>query len=224
VRVLVVEDDRSIAQSVVEAIKTVGWDARHSETGSGALAILAEDAIDCIVLDLGLPDMDGGEVVRRVRETSMVPIVIASARPDESDRILALELGADDYLVKPFGIRELVARIRAIIRRQGSGGNDQAEQEVTLGTLSINSRTRRVEVAGVEVSLTPKEFDVLAYLAQEPGTVFKRESILSDVWDINWYGSTKTLDAHVASLRKKLGSPDWIESVRGVGFRLVAAE
>jgi len=224
VRILVVEDDRSIAQSVVEAIKTVGWDARHSETGSGALAILAEDSIDCIVLDLGLPDMDGGEVVRRVRETSMVPIIIASARPDESDRILALELGADDYLVKPFGIRELVARIRAILRRQGSAATEPIDQEVTLGPLSINSRTRRVEVHASEVSLTPKEFDVLAYLAQEPGTVFKRESILSDVWDINWYGSTKTLDAHVASLRKKLGSPDWIESVRGVGFRLVAPE
>lgn len=223
-RILIVEDDRSIAQSVVEAIKTVGWDARHSETGSGALAILADDSIDCIVLDLGLPDMDGGEVVRRVRETSMVPIIIASARPDESDRILALELGADDYLVKPFGIRELVARIRAILRRQGSAAAEHVEQEITLGPLSINSRTRRVEVQGVEISLTPKEFDVLAYLAQEPGTVFKRESILSDVWDINWYGSTKTLDAHVASLRKKLGSPDWIESVRGVGFRLVAPE
>lgn len=223
-RILVVEDDRSIAQSVVEAIKAVGWDARHSETGSGALTLLAQDAIDCIVLDLGLPDMDGGEVVRRVRETSMVPIIIASARPDESDRILALELGADDYLVKPFGIRELVARIRAILRRQGSPLAEPIEQEMVLGPLSINSRTRRVEVHGAEISLTPKEFDVLAYLAQEPGTVFKRESILSDVWDINWYGSTKTLDAHVASLRKKLGSPDWIESVRGVGFRLVTPE
>jgi two-component system response regulator RegX3 len=222
VRILVVEDDRSIAQSVVEAITAVGWEPLHSETGSGALAILAKEAIDCVVLDLGLPDMDGGEVVRRVRETSMVPIIIASARPDESDRILALELGADDYLVKPFGIRELVARIRAIHRRHGPAHTESMDHEIVVGPLTINPRTRRVDVSGVEVSLTPKEFDVLAYLAQEPETVFRRESILSDVWDINWYGSTKTLDAHVASLRKKLGSPDWIESVRGVGFRLVA--
>ena len=220
-RVLVVEDDHGIAGSVVEAIEALGWTAIHADTGSAALQTLAQEDINCVVLDLGLPDMDGGEVVRRTRENSMVPIIVASARPDESDRILALELGADDYLVKPFGIRELIARIRAIQRRQGNTDQIPSDNaDVVIGPLTIGLKSRRVVVNGGEISLTPKEFDVLAYLAQEPGTVFRREAILSDVWDINWYGSTKTLDAHVASLRKKLGFPDWIESVRGVGFRL----
>jgi DNA-binding response OmpR family regulator len=221
VRILVVEDDHGIAGSVVEAIEALGWTAIHADTGGAALQTLAQEEIDCVVLDLGLPDMDGGEVVRRTRESSMVPIIVASARPDESDRILALELGADDYLVKPFGIRELIARIRAIQRRQGNTDPTPSDSaDLTVGPLTIGLKSRRVTVNGDEISLTPKEFDVLAYLAQEPGTVYRREAILSDVWDINWYGSTKTLDAHVASLRKKLGFPDWIESVRGVGFRL----
>jgi DNA-binding response OmpR family regulator len=221
VRILVVEDDHGIADSVVEAIEALGWTAIHADTGGAALQTLAQEKIDCVVLDLGLPDMDGGEVVRSTRESSMVPIIVASARPDESDRILALELGADDYLVKPFGIRELIARIRAIQRRQGNTDPTPSDNaDLTVGPLTIGLKSRRVTVNGDEISLTPKEFDVLAYLAQEPGTVYRREAILSDVWDINWYGSTKTLDAHVASLRKKLGFPDWIESVRGVGFRL----
>ena len=221
VRILVVEDDHGIASSVVEAIEALGWTAIHADTGNAAIQTLDSKDIDCVVLDLGLPDMDGGEVVRRTREHSMVPIIVASARPDESDRILALELGADDYLVKPFGIRELIARIRAIQRRQGNIDPDASDKaDLTIGPVTIGLKSRRVTVSGNEIGLTPKEFDVLAYLAQEPGTVFRREAILSDVWDINWYGSTKTLDAHVASLRKKLGNPDWIESVRGVGFRL----
>jgi len=221
VRILVVEDDHGIASSVVEAIEALGWTSIHADTGNAAIQTLDSEDIDCVVLDLGLPDMDGGEVVRRTREHSMVPIIVASARPDESDRILALELGADDYLVKPFGIRELIARIRAIQRRQGNIDPDASDKaDLTIGPVTIGLKSRRVTVSGNGIGLTPKEFDVLAYLAQEPGTVFRREAILSDVWDINWYGSTKTLDAHVASLRKKLGNPDWIESVRGVGFRL----
>lgn len=219
--VLVVEDDHGIAGSVVEAIEALGWSAIHSDNGTDALRVLEKEPIDCVVLDLGLPDIDGGEVVRRTREHSMVPIIVASARPNESDRVLALELGADDYLVKPFGMRELIARIRAVHRRGSHADTGSINpSDITLGPLTIGVKSRRVSVEGTEISLTPKEFDVLEYLAAEPGTVYRREAILSDVWDINWYGSTKTLDAHVASLRKKLGHPEWVESVRGVGFRL----
>ena len=222
VRILVVEDDESIADSVCEAIDNLGWESVHAATASDALRAVRGDSFDCMVLDLGLPDMDGGEVVRLTREQSHLPIIVASARPDESDRILALELGADDYLVKPFGIRELIARIRAVHRRLGGGSHPTAaSEELTVGQLLVNTRTREVTNGGESVELTPKEFDVLAYLAAEPGTVFRREILLSDVWDINWYGSTKTLDAHIASIRRKLGNPGWIESVRGVGFRLV---
>lgn len=221
-RILVVEDDASIASSVTEAIENLGWTAVHADTGAAALQHLAADTFDCVVLDLGLPDLDGGEVVRRTREVSTVPIVVASARPDESDRILALELGADDYLVKPFGIRELIARVRAVHRRHGGGASDTTDTtRHSVGELTVDTRTREVTLSGVAIELTPKEFDVLAYLISEPGTVFKRDTLLSDVWDINWYGSTKTLDAHIASIRRKLGRHEWIESVRGVGFRLV---
>ena len=221
-KILVVEDDTSIASSVTEAIENLGWTAVHSETGQGALELLNSEAFDCVVLDLGLPDLDGGEVVRRTREHSQVPIVVASARPDESDRVLALELGADDYLVKPFGIRELIARLRAVHRRHSSSATDTTEtSRYVVGALTVDTRTREVTLGEKGIELTPKEFDVLAYLASDPGTVFKRETLLSDVWDINWYGSTKTLDAHIASIRRKLGSHEWIESVRGVGFRLV---
>ena len=222
VRILVVEDDSGIADPIIESIENLGWFAVHAATGRDALDALAEADFDCIVLDLGLPDMDGGEIVRLARRESNIPIIVASARPDEADRILALELGADDYLVKPFGIRELIARIRAVHRRHSEPSAGPTDHDVfQVGALVVNPRTRQVHVAGEELELTPKEFDVLAYLAAEPGTVFRRDALLSDVWDINWYGSTKTLDAHVASLRRKLGTPAWIESVRGVGFRLV---
>jgi len=173
---------------------------------------------DIVLLDLGLPDVDGFDVCRQIRADSDVPIIVVTARTEEVDRVVGLELGADDYMVKPFGFRELVARIRAVTRRGTTRVADSTPLQV--GTLSIDPRTRQVRVDGRDVMLTPKEFDLLTLLAEDPGAVFSRGRILEAVWDPHWYGPTKTLDVHVASLRKKLGDPTWIETVRGVGFRL----
>jgi two-component system response regulator RegX3 len=148
-----------------------------------------------------------------------VPIIVVTARGDEVDRVVGLELGADDYIVKPFGFRELLARIRAVTRRAQARPEELGPR--TLGPLTVDRRTHQVTLAGEPVAVTPKEFDLLALLADEPGAVFERAHILEEVWDAHWYGPTKTLDVHVAALRKKLGDPAWIETVRGVGFKLV---
>lgn len=219
-KVLLIEDDASIAGAIVESLGAMGWHVGHEGAGLPGLRRLGESDWDVLVLDLGLPDLDGIEVARRARDMGSCPIIVISARGEETDRVLALELGADDYLVKPFGMRELVARIRAVHRRTGGNGVSESHGIASVGQLTVDSRARRAFLADHELELTPKEFDVLAYLAADPGSAHRRETILQDVWDMNWYGSTKTLDAHVAGLRKKLGDPRWIESVRGVGFRL----
>jgi two-component system response regulator RegX3 len=226
VHILLVEDDAALAASAVDGLRAHGFDVAHVPTGTGALeAVAGPVAFDAVLLDLGLPDLDGQEVCRRIRATSDVPVIVVSARGDEADRVIALELGADDYLTKPYGMRELAARIRAVLRRAQSAPVGVAPaapaagvQEV--GRLTIDRRTQRVHVDGEEVHLTAKEFDVLAYLAEDPGAVRRRTEILEHVWDGHWYGATKTVDAHVAAIRKKLGDPAWVEAVRGVGFRL----
>jgi two-component system, OmpR family, response regulator RegX3 len=147
-----------------------------------------------------------------------VPIIMLTAKDSEIDKVVGLELGADDYIVKPFGFRELVARIRAVMRRVGE--TPQADAPQVIGELTVDRRARRVFVANEEVMLSPKEFDLLALLAEDPGAVVTRETILEEVWDPHWYGPTKTVDVHVASLRRKLGNPEWIETVRRVGLRL----
>jgi DNA-binding response OmpR family regulator len=215
VHLLVIEDDPAIAEPLRQGLERSGFTVTHAATGAEALA---GPGADLVLLDLGLPDLDGTEVCRRLRARSDVPIIVVSARGEEIDRVMLLELGADDYIVKPYGLRELVARIRAVARRTGTTGDAGVPSEV--GDLVVDPRTRRVTVAGRVVDLTPKEFDLLALLASEPGTVFTRQRILETVWDAHWYGPTKTLDVHVASLRRKLGSPDWVATVRGVGFRL----
>ena len=223
-RVLLIEDDASIASAVIDSLEAVGWDVGHEASGIAGLNRLASESWDVLLLDLGLPDLDGIEVARQARASRSFPIIVISARGDESDRVLALELGADDYLVKPFGMRELLARIRAVHRRAGSEGEVPLSTALVVGSLQVDTRTRRASIGGTELDLTPKEFDVLAYLAKEPGSAHRRETIMQDVWDMNWYGSTKTLDAHVASLRSKLGDARWIEAVRSVGFRLQEPE
>jgi DNA-binding response OmpR family regulator len=214
VRILVVEDDTSIAQPLVTGLEREGFVVERVATGAEALAAAATDMV---LLDLGLPDIDGYEVCRRLRADSDVPIIVVTARGAEVDRVIGLELGADDYLVKPFGLRELVARIRAVARRS-EGRSTPAEQR-RVGPVEVDVRTRRVTVDGEQVELTRKEFDLLAILTEEPGATRTREEIMENVWDAHWYGPTKTLDVHIAGLRRKLGQPALIETVRGVGFR-----
>jgi two-component system response regulator RegX3 len=218
VHLLVVEDDQGIAEPLVEGLRREGFEVTWVGTGAEALAA---GPVDMVLLDLGLPDMDGYRVCQEIRAESSVPIIVVTARGAEVDKVVGLELGADDYLAKPFGIRELVARIRAVRRRiEAPPAPAASERPQQLGRLTIDRRTRRVLIDGEEQALTPKEFDLLALLANDPGAVVTRQQILEEVWDPHWYGPTKTVDVHVASLRRKLGHPEWVETVRGVGLRL----
>ena len=209
---LVVEDDWGIASQLVRGLSRGGYDVSHVTTGEDALSHAAPDVV---VLDLGLPDRDGVDVCRKLRERSGVAIIVVTARGEEPERVLALDAGADDYLVKPFGLAELLARIRAVLRRVNPGG-----EQLRHGPLMVDLRTRRVTVSGQEVAVTPKEFDILECLATDPGRVVTRQEILESAWDAHWYGPTKVLDVHMASLRRKLGVPGLIETVYGRGFRL----
>ncbi|MEV3987564.1 response regulator transcription factor [Streptomyces sp. NPDC049837] len=237
-RVLLIEDDESIAEPLAEGLARYGLDVGRVATGGAALA---GPFGDIVLLDLGLPDMDGIDVCRRIRQVSQVPIIMLTARGEEADRVVGLEMGADDYLAKPFSMRELIARIRAVTRRTRAaaghlpdgavapGGvpgvaGEGAERDggpYRLGALVVDRRTRQAWVRDALVALTPKEFDLLALLAEDPGAVCSRQQILDEVWDPHFHGPTKTLDVHVAALRRKLGDPAWIHTVRGVGFRLV---
>jgi two-component system response regulator RegX3 len=216
VRILLVEDEDSIAEPLREALQREGFAVERVETGAGALAAVEPDVV---LLDLRLPDIDGLDVCRQLRARSAVPIIVVTARGEEADRVVGLELGADDSVVKPFGARELIARIRAVTRRVQAGGAQRVTR-LQIGELEIDERARRVRLAGRELELTPKEFELLAALAREPGAALSRRRLLEEVWQTSWYGSSKTIDVHVASLRRKLGDPGWIETVRGVGFRL----
>jgi DNA-binding response OmpR family regulator len=218
--ILLVEDDDAIASSLVSGLQTAGMTVRRVATGADAVAAVIPDVV---LLDIGLPDFDGFEVCRRIRQKSAVPVIMLTARDEEIDRVFGLEIGADDYVTKPFGLRELIARIRAVSRRHAVIGAPVAEV-LEIGNLKMDMSTRRVYMSGKELELTTKEFDLLAYLAQHPGIVHRRTAIMESVWDSNWFGPTKTLDAHVAAVRKKLGNSDWIEAVRGVGFRLESPE
>jgi DNA-binding response OmpR family regulator len=307
---LVVEDDLAIAEPLLAGLRHHGFDGTHVTCGGDAITAISNEGFDVVLLDLGLPDIDGLDVCREIRKLSTVPIIMVTARGEEIDRIVGLELGADDYVSKPFGIRELIARIRAVHRRfdsatglsappnassehgavgsnktdevqpvgaapasesvaialmpgirtspsspnlllqadsaksidsvtadlariseSGEAVNSSAKPAVgtngtitTIGALTIDHRTHRVHVDCVEIALTPKEFGLLAVLSSDPGAVVPRMSIIEQVWDEHWYGPTKTLDVHVAQLRQKLGNPAWIETVRGVGYRLASPD
>jgi DNA-binding response OmpR family regulator len=212
VSVLVVEDDLGIATQLVRGLSRGGFDVDHVTTGRESLDWGEPDVV---LLDLGLPDTDGVEVCRQLRERSPVAIIVVTARGEEPERVLALDAGADDYLVKPFGLAELQARIRAVLRRIHPGG-----EVIRHGQLTVDLRTRKVTVSGGDVALTAKEFDILECLAADPGRVMSRQQILESAWDAHWYGPTKVLDVHIAALRRKLGVPGMIETVYGRGFRL----
>ena len=214
-RVLVVEDDPGIATMLVRGLTRAGYETGSVTTG---MAALDWPVPDVVLLDLGLPDIDGVEVCRRLRESCDAAIIVVTARGEESDRVLALDEGADDYLIKPFGLNELLARIRAVQRR--SSHPQPASQQIQHGVLTVDMRTRKVTVDGANVQLTPKEFGILECLASDPGRTVSRQEILERAWDEHWYGPTKVLDVHMAALRRKLGRPGLIETVYGHGFRL----
>jgi DNA-binding response OmpR family regulator len=223
VHVLVVEDDDAIADPLRRGLEREGFTVTRVASGADAVGAdgLATGHPDLVLLDLGLPDVDGREVCRRLRTRTEVPIIVITARGDEVDRVVGLELGADDYVVKPFGFRELVARIRAVARRSGRRAGDGVSQEgAGHPRIEVDRRAHRAFVDGEEIELTRKEFDLLALLADDPGATRTRDEILETVWDAHWYGPSKTLDVHIASLRRKLGDASLIETVRGVGFRL----
>ena len=217
--VLVVEDDDAIAEPLLIGLRRHGYCVTRASRGEEALSSDALTDADLILLDLNLPDLDGYEVCRRLRATTDVPLIIVSARGDELDRVLGLNVGADDYVVKPFSFRELLARMEAVLRRTARAAVPTAEPDPSGGRVSVDHRARVVTVDGHVVGLTGKEFDLLAFLASEPGVVRTRREILEAVWQTQWHGSSRTVDVHVSSLRQKLGDPALIETVRGVGFR-----
>jgi two-component system response regulator RegX3 len=231
--ILMVEDETSITEPLAEALDREGFDTRVASTAADALTAAEEQMPDLVLLDVMLPDGSGYDVCRALRERSRVPIIMLTARGEETDRIVGLELGADDYIVKPFSAREVAARIRAVLRRAGEHAATAppatpSPGALEVGPVRVDPARRAASVDGKELDLTRKEFELLELLTREAGSVLTRERLIDEVWDTNWFGSTKTLDVHVSSLRRKLGddsaNPRFIHTVRGVGFRFASAE
>jgi DNA-binding response OmpR family regulator len=227
--VLVVEDEESIVVPLREALEREGFDVPVARTAEEALELARAAEPDLVLLDVMLPDGSGFDVLRELRRDSKVPVIMVTARGEEADRIVGLELGADDYVTKPFSAREVVARIRAVLRRvEPETAGAAAGDAIEVGTLRVDPASRTATVDGQALKLSRKEFDVLALLAGEAGRVVTRERLLEEVWDTTWFGSTKTLDVHVSGLRRKLGddpnAPRYLHTVRGVGFRLAAED
>ena len=225
-RILFVEDEASIYEPFSKALRRNGFEPVVARTAAEALESAERVDPALVLLDLNLPDGDGSDVCRTLRRDSDVPIVMLTARGTEMDRVVGLELGADDYVVKPFSSRELISRIRAVLRRPRM--EEPPAEPFGVDGLEIDPGARSVRVDGEAVALARKEFDLLAELARHAGQVVKREDLMARVWDVNWFGSTKTLDVHIRTLRRKLGDdssrPRYIETVRGVGFRLLTPE
>jgi DNA-binding response OmpR family regulator len=226
--VLVVEDEESIIVPLREALDREGFDTAIAGTAEEALALAREIQPDLVLLDVMLPDGSGFDVLRELRRDTRVPVIMVTARGEEADRIVGLELGADDYVTKPFSAREVAARIRAVLRRVQPEETEPSGEAIAVGDLRVDPASRIATIDGKPLELSRKEFDVLALLAGEAGRVVTRERLLEEVWETTWFGSTKTLDVHVSGLRRKLGddpaAPRYLHTVRGVGFRLAAED
>ncbi|WP_433279860.1 response regulator transcription factor [Pseudonocardia xinjiangensis] len=220
--ILLVEDDDRIAAALRPALHRHGITTTRLSRGRGAVDHLA--GVDVVLLDLGLPDIDGVDVCRAIREVSEVPVIVVSARGEVDDRILGLHSGADDYIVKPYDIGELVARVHAVYRRRRVASPAGPEDIVSVDDVSVDLHRHSVTVGGTPVNLTRKEFQVLALLASSGGAVCTRSRIVAEVWGRSWAGANRTLDVHVATLRTKLGRPELVQTVRGVGYRLGVPE
>jgi two-component system, OmpR family, response regulator RegX3 len=225
--ILLVEDETSISEPLAAALEGAGFEVTVAATAAGGLEEFNSRQPDLVLLDVMLPDGDGKDVLREIRAGSRTPVVMLTARGEEMDRVLGLELGADDYVTKPFSAAELVARIRAVLRRSSGDGDGAREETLSVGDVAMNLDTHTVTRAGEEVELTVKEFELLRALLQNAGKLVRRDVLVAEVWDPNWFGSTKTVDVHVSALRRKLGddpaAPRYVHTVRGVGFRFASA-
>jgi DNA-binding response OmpR family regulator len=225
--VLLVEDEATITVPLTEALAREGFRTETAGTLAAGLDVARRERPDLVLLDVMLPDGSGFELLRELRDGERMPVIMLTARGDEADRVLGLELGADDYVVKPFSARELVARIRAVLRRTSAAATPVPNGPLQIGAVELDASARTVTLDGQPLELTRKEFDLLALLMGQAGTVVSRERLIDEVWDVNWFGSTKTLDVHVSGLRKKLGDdssdPRYLHTVRGVGFRFASS-
>jgi two-component system response regulator RegX3 len=226
--ILLIEDEEAISEPLAAALGREGFDPVVAGTAAEGMELFEKRSPDLVLLDVMLPDGDGRDLLRRIRETSRTPVVMLTARGEETDRVLGLELGADDYVTKPFSAAELAARVRAVLRRAGGEAPEAAGTVLEAGDVRMNLETHTAERAGEPLDLTVKEFELLRVLLERAGKLVRREELVHEVWDPAWFGSTKTLDVHVSALRKKLGddpaAPRYIHTVRGVGFRFDAGD
>ncbi len=226
--VLLVEDEQGITEPLAEALEREGFNAAVAGTAAQAMEMAAGREPDLVLLDIGLPDGSGLDVCRELRRQGDVPIIMLTARGSEADRVAGLEIGADDYVVKPFSAREVMARVRAVLRRATPTTGGDAGKPIRIGNLSLDTAKHEVRLDGAKLELSRKEFELLRVLMESAGSVLTREALIDEVWDMNWFGPTKTLDVHISGLRKKLDDdpkePRYIHTVRGVGFRFSGAD
>jgi two-component system, OmpR family, response regulator RegX3 len=223
--ILLIEDEQSISDPLSAALRQEGFDVLVADTAAAGLESFRSRPPDLVLLDVMLPDGDGKDVLREIRGSTRVPVIMLTARGEEIDRVLGLELGADDYVTKPFSAAELIARLRAVLRRSGPA-MEPAVSTLEVGDVVMNLETHRVTKGGEHVDLTVKEYELLRVLLEHAGKVVRRNVLVEEVWDPNWFGSTKTVDVHMSALRRKLGddpgSPTYVHTVRGVGFRFAS--